>query len=305
LKGFSPAHFFQMLLPAMERLIRQIERTFEHYSLNFHHEGIRRLFLSGSIATSKLVVDHIGKQLDLPIMIMDPFGPDPAFYEQVNIPDAMAERESFVPSIGLALSNNQRTPNFLFTHQDREQENRQRSNNMRVLTFNLVLLIILIAVFSYQERKLEQKRTEVARLNDQFYAFSPPAEQNDILTMYAKTKSKRQTVKKIAERYVPLAVVNEIAHLTPSHIRLLNLDSKFPRGDTDTEKTGKKETGTGSLTVQGVIFGENATLDTSLTSYLFSLRNSQLFSKPRIVNKQEAFYNGQPVLRFNAKLDIM
>lgn len=300
LKGYSPAQVFQMLRPAMERLIRQIERTFEHYTLNFRHEGVRRLFLSGPITASKLVVDHIGKQLDLPIMVMDPFGPDPAFYEQVNIPKSVADRESYVPAIGLALSNNQRTPNFLFTHQDRDQVNRERSNNMRVLTASLIILIILIAFFSFQERRLDQKRIEVARLNDQLYAFNPPAEQNTLLALYAKTKSKRQTIRRIAERFAPLAVVNELARLTPSHIRLLNLESTYTGNDTE-----KPEGSAGSLTVQGIIFGDSTTLETSLTSYLFSLRNSQLFSKPNIVNKQDAFYNGRQVLKFNVRLEII
>lgn len=298
LQGHSPLQVFQMLLPAMERLIRQIERTFEHYSLNFHHEGIRQIFLSGPITASKLVVDHIGNQLDLPITVMDPFGTEPAFYERVNIPNGDAERESYVPSIGLALSNNQRTPNFLFTHQDRQRVNRARSNNMRVLTACLMCLIIMIAVFSYQERRLDQKRMDVARLNNQLYAFNPPAKKDNLLALYAKTKDKRQTTRKISVRYAPLAVVNELARLTPSHVRLLNLDSAFSN---DAEKPANQ---TGTLTVQGIIFGDSATLETSLTSYLFSLKNSQLFDKPNILEKQEAYYNNRQVLRFNVKLVI-
>ena len=34
-----------MLLPAMERLLRQVDRTFEHYAQNFHREGVRRVRL--------------------------------------------------------------------------------------------------------------------------------------------------------------------------------------------------------------------------------------------------------------------
>ena len=296
---YNIGQVYQMLLPAMERLIRQIERTFEHYTLNFHREGVRRIFISGAITASRLVVDHIGKQLDLPITVMDPFESDPDFAEQVNIPKGPADRESYVPAIGLGLSSNRRTPNFLFTHQDRDREERIRRNNMHVLTACLIFLVVLIGIFSWQERRLDAKRADVARLNAQLLAYNPPAEKDHLMALYAKTKGKRETVKRIAQRFLPVAVVNELAGLTPSHIRLLNLDTTY------IQRPQTPEDPMGTLVMEGIIFGETNTLETSLTSYLYSLRNSQLFSHPNILNKREAFFNGQQVLRFNIKVNIM
>jgi type IV pilus assembly protein PilM len=299
LHGYTIGQVFQMIRPAMERLIRQIERTFEHYSMNFPNEGVRRVLISGPIISNQQVVDHIGKQLDLPIEVMNPFANNPEFSEPVNIPDGAASRESYVPSIGLALSTNQRTPNFLFTHQDKDKEERVRGNNMRVLTFCLLCLMVLIGIFSWQERRLDQKREAVSTLNSQLLSYNPPAEKSTLQALFSKTKEKRQNVKQMAVRYAPLAVVNELARLTPSHIRLLKLDTTFlPQP----QKPGGPM---GSLTLEGVVFGDFGTLETSLTSYLFGLRNSSIFDKPNILNKRESTSNGYPVLRFNIKIDLI
>ena len=293
------AKVFQMVLPAMERLIRQVERTFEHYALNFHREGVRRIYISGQITANTMIVQHIGKQLDLPIEVMNPFSHQ-VFARNVPTPADAVEREGYVPAIGLALSSNSRTPNFLFTHQDKDQIEQVRRNNMRMLTACMLILMILIGIFSWQEKRLDAKRDQIEKLNVQLSAYNPPADKQILLALYSQTKHKREALNKIVHRYATVAIMDELAQITPAGIRLIKVQTIFANKSSKT--SGDKSN---TLSVEGIIFGQADGLETALTSYMFSLRNSPLFRKPAVQNKRIEYYNSQEVLRFNVHLEII
>lgn len=290
----TPHEVFQMLLPAVERLVRQIERTLDHYSLHFKRERVRRIYISGQITSSTLLVEHIGQQLDLPIEVLDPFPTPNAFTEKVKIPASASLRESYAPAIGIALSRNTMTPNFLFTHQNKEEVENIRRNNMGVLTACMLCLIGMISYFSWQERQLDAKRMNIEKINAQILSYNPPAQKELILALYAQTKNKRQALKQITRRYAPLAFINELAQITPASVRLLTVDMRL-----DTEGGSGPQ-----LLIEGIIFSEPKGFETALTSYLFSLRNSPLFSKPNVVSKRTEYYNAQVVLWFSARLEL-
>lgn len=288
---------FQMILPAMERLVRQVERTFEHYVLNFQGSGVKRIYLSGQITANQMIVDHIGHQLDLPVEVMNPFSQGSAFVRRVNIPETQAERESYLPAIGLALSNNKKTPNAIFTHKDKDQVESVRAFNQRVLIGCMICLLFLIGLFSWQERQLDSKREQINKLNYKLLSFNPVAEKDILLTLFSKTKQKRQGFEKIIRRYAPLAIINELSQVTPSNIRLIDIDGTFSDG---TDKGASN-----SIVLTGIIFADPAAFETALTSYLLNLKNSPLFTRPALKNKRRAFYDNQEVLHFSAKLDVI
>jgi Tfp pilus assembly PilM family ATPase len=289
---------FQMILPAMERLVRQVERTFEHYALNFNSEGVRRIFISGMVTANPMIVDYIGKQLDLPIAAMNPFPADSAFVRRIRIPENVQEREGFVPSIGLGLANNTVTPNFLLTHEDREQTETIRRNNMRILTACMIVLMVLIGIFTWQENRLDEKRNRIDELNNRLLTYNPPAEKDLLLALYAKTKNKRQTIHQIVYRYTPAAIVTELSNITPANIRLMSIDAMFS-GDQPLPDAPR------AVTIEGIIFGNPDRFEPILTGYLLNLKNSPIFNKPSVRSKQVEYYQNQQVMRFSANLGII
>jgi type IV pilus assembly protein PilM len=295
--GSDPAETFQMVLPALERLVRQIERTLEHYALTFHGEGVRRLMIAGQITANPAIVNYLSQQLELPTGVMNPFASS-AFSRQVKTPPSESERESFAPAIGLAVADNHSTPNFLYTHEDKDRFENIRRNNMRILITCMLCLMILIGVFSWQERQLDQRRDQYDKLNQQLLAYTPAADQKILLAMYAKTKQNRQTLHTIVHRYGPIAAMQELSDITPATIRLIGAEINRPP---DTKGAGATQI----LTLDGLIFGNPGEFETSLTSYLFALNNSVLFRKPSVLSKRVEFYNAQEVLRFTAKLEML
>jgi hypothetical protein len=294
---YDSTQTFQMVLPAIERLVRQVERTFEHYALNFNSEGVRKILISGMVTANRMIVEYIGKQLDLPIAAMNPFPADSAFVQRIRIPENVQEREGFVPSIGLALARNSITPNFLYTREDRELTESIRRNNMRILTFCMIVLMVFIGIFSWQENRLDEKRDRIDELNNQLFAYNPPAEKELLLALYAKTKNKRQTVHRIVQRYTPAAIITELSDMTPANIRLMSISAVLS-GD-QTMPHGPR-----TVSIEGIVFGDPIRFESTLTGYLLNLKNSPVFNRPSVRNQQIEYYQNQQVLRFSANLTI-
>jgi Tfp pilus assembly PilM family ATPase len=292
---------FKMLLPAMDRLVRQVERTFEHYSQTFHRESVRRVYFSGRVFANPVVSAHIGRQLDLPVSILDPFASGTAFSENINIPESPEERESYAPAIGMAISSNSITPNILFTHSDREQFESIRRFNSRVLGFCMIGLLALIGYFSWQGRSLDTQRDITNKLAQQLAVYQPPAEKELIVALFAKTREKRQAVAHIAERYAPVAIISELSQVTPPSVRLLDLQIALPQTPTG----AKAPVASRTIFLEGLIFGSGEEFESVLANYLLGLKNSPIFQKPEIQDQHFEFYNNQEVLRFKAKLEVM
>ncbi len=295
----SSNEVFQWIQPALERLVRQVERTIEHYVSNFHRQSVRKIYISGQVTANPAVVNYIGQQLDLPIVAMNPFSTE-SFVRQVRVPGESWEKEAYVPAIGLALSSNSLTPNCLYTHEDKDAAEDMRRNNMRVLSLCLLCLLVLIGMFTWQERQLEAKRLKLDKLNLQMATYHPPADKNLLLALYAKTNNRQQALQSIVQRYAPLAIIQELSQITPSNIRLLNVDTAFATVD-----PAKTKEIPGSLSVEGLIFSDSSDFETILSSYLFALSNSPIFRKPSVQSKRVEYFDMQEVLRFSLKIDII
>jgi len=107
---------FSMILPALERLVRQIERSVKHYSLTLGNDVVSKLYLGGEINNFKKLVGYIKEQVGLPIDTIDPLAPGTTCLGGLTSPGSISERTSYVPALGMALSSNPHTPNFLFNY---------------------------------------------------------------------------------------------------------------------------------------------------------------------------------------------
>jgi hypothetical protein len=289
-----------MLQPAVERLIRQVERTFEHFSNTFHREGVDRLFLSGRICANPLIIQYVGSQLALPIEVLNPFGPDTAFAQNVKIPTGQEEKESYAPAIGLALANNALTPNTLYSHREKDRDNAVRRLNMRILTGCMICLMVLIGVFFWQERQLDAKHNQVEQLNQQLSVYQPPADKQLVLDLFAKVKNKRAVFDQTLQRYRSVAVINELAKITPVNIRLLSLDLALSPNDGKNKKTRAD-----TVIIEGLVFSSQNNFEADLTGYLLGAKNSPIFTKPNIQSREMEYYNQQQVLRFKVGLEVV
>jgi type IV pilus assembly protein PilM len=295
----KPVDIFQIIYPAIDRLIKQVERTIAHFSLHFKRSSVSEILISGKMTANPAVISHIGAQLGVPVNILNPFPHPHAFTQKVGIPDLPAEKESFVPAIGIGLSSNELTPNFLFTYRHREKRNRARQIRIGISAASIGFLALLFCGYLWQEHHLSMQAREVDRLIQKRDAFHVPLTQELVMALYAKVNQKRDRITTLSRRYFSSAVMAEVIHLTPANIQLISL-----RADMDPPvPSAKTQTGS-SLMIEGVVTGDKIRFETDLASFMLSIDDSALFNKPVVNNKRLQFLDDRPVLRFSIQFEL-
>jgi Tfp pilus assembly PilM family ATPase len=291
---------FRMVLPALKRLVQQVERTFDHYASNFSDRRVEKIYISSTVRPHRRIVDYIGDELGLPREIFDPFVTDPDFIDDVSLPSSEAERGSYAPAIGMALSSNSQTPNFLFTYKEKDKDARSRFINKITMVAAFILLGLCIGLYGWQNHIIDQKLFEISRLQSKLSSFQIPVDQKAILNLVDKNKEKNTEFREFSRKYLGMVVLTEISNITPSNVRL---NSIYVLLDSDSAKGGKTSASK-NLILEGIILGEPTTLEATLAGYLIQLSGSPLFTQPVINQKEPGLFMDKEVLRFTAQLKL-
>jgi len=298
---------FSMILPAIERLVRQVERTFA----NVGAERVGKIYIAGVIDGYKPLVDYIGDQLGIESGIMDALSLDSHSIYDVNPPSSVSERVAFAPAVGLALSDNSRTPNLNFTYKAK-QKMIQVARVNRVIMMGVLLFILLgSGAFYWQLHLADHKKATYENLRKELDRYNPRIDKNFILQIATKVKQEQGVTRSYSERYIGMAVISELSTLTPSHIRLLKMRTDMAAvpaaknpGGTPAKEPVKESERVRNLEVEGIVLGERGKLETLLSSYVLKLQSSPLFKETKVQKTTgESYYymnRGQnEVLRFN------
>ena len=291
---------FKMILPALERLIRQVERTLRHFSLNYENARVSKLYLSSGVSPHHRIVDYIGEELGIPTETLNPFVDSPNFVLLTPSPEVVSEQSSYVPAMGMALSSNRRTPNFLHTYKDKQKGVRIQRINRGVIAGFLLVMLVCVGVSFWQKSTVVEKEYQKKQINQQLENISVRVDQSLVIKLVEEIRSKNQEIQLIGKKYFGLAVISEITDLTPANVRLLSLSAQLS-GD-PTKKKSKKSR---NLVLSGVVRGNRLTLESTLAGYLLELKNSPLFDKPTISKKAFERHEGAEVLKFTARLKLV
>jgi hypothetical protein len=296
--GLRKEEIFEMIQPALERLTRQVERTFEHYAATMPGNRIVRVYVSGAMNVYQPIVDYVGSQLGIASALLDPLsGQESAACLDEKDVNCISERIAFGPAMGLALSDNRHTPNLMFTYKDKEREASVVRINRAVFVAFMVSVLICAGVFIFQNRAIAQKKETIAGIEMQIARLGPPVDQNRLLQMAAKVAQRRQISRGYAERYLGMVLIGELAALTPANIRFTDLKINLgpaQTGDASRQTKDAPKARIEEVTVEGLIQGERQLLETSLASYAMALEASPLFRQVTIQkNTVEAYIKGE------------
>jgi type IV pilus assembly protein PilM len=302
---------FQMIQPALERLVRQLERTIRHYALNFENAKIGKIYISSGATPHQRILNYIGEELGMPTEVLNPFQTSSNFLPLVPIPDSVSEQSSFAPAMGMGLADNSRTPNFLFTYKDKRKADRNRLINRAVFAIFALLMIACVGFSFWQERILQEKETQKRQLTQHLEQYNLRVDQNLILKLVEQIRQKNKSDKEIGQKYLNLAVISEVVDLTPPNVRLLSistrlgpLQKKAPPKDAKNTKASPPAASK-VLIIEGIVQGDRLTLESTLAGYLMELKNSQLFDQPDISTKSFEYSGNNQVLRFKAQLNLV
>ncbi len=299
---FNEEEMSRMILPAIERLTMQVERTLEHYSMNFDNDRVGKIFISGRLSASKRIVNYLGKQFNLPVDVVAPFTGESLCLDENFDVKVASELEAFAPAMGIALSNNQITPNFIFTHKDKEKLSTGRRIGHVIFAAFIFFMAVCGGAYFWQGRIIERKKAEAVQLEKKMEKYFPVVDKDFLLQQAIRVSRKREAIDKFSKKYIGTAVIGEISDLTPPNIRLISMTVKLGRAD-QTEKKSEKQKKI--LVIDGVISGEPLSFEASLAEYLLKLKKSPVFRKPCIRKRSIEFYKNKETLRFTAQLEIV
>ncbi|MBF0528316.1 MAG: hypothetical protein HQK55_03405 [Deltaproteobacteria bacterium] len=305
----DPEEIFDMLVPVLDRLVRQLERTLEHYTQKLRGSSASQILTSGPLSCIPSILEYISRQLGVPVEAMDPLGNGAPYLVPADRPKptTIAERSTFTPAIGLALSGNDHTPNFIYTYKAKYQEAATKMlHNIGLMVF-LVIMVFLSGVYVWEGRILKVKKEETLKVQKELSQFTPNIGQEVISQALTIIKQNKSVLAEYSRRYHSLALVNEIAAMTPQNIRLLNLalDIGPAPGMAESEKP---TAGGGSpkkiVKIEGIVSGERMNIEPALTQYILSLQTSPLFGQPNMKEQSMKVFQGREIMFFRAEIDI-
>jgi len=296
--GLGKEEIFAMINPALERLVRQVERTLEHYTVILGNEGIDFVYVFSDAGVYRPVVEYVGGQLKLESDVFDPLAPENPFSGSLTANTFTSQRASLTSALGLALSSLPRTPNLIFTHSDKEKSARIRRVNRVIISAFAVAAVVFIGLFFWMGNTVDRKAAALERLDRQLQRDTQVIEEA-ARTMVSEIKDNRLVLQRFAERYFGVAVIGELAKLTPQGVHLLAVKATMRKGaGAEARKTAE------GLTINGVVTGDPGFLESVLAKYVLDLRNSRMFRKVTIdKHAREAFHAGE-ALHFSIVIDF-
>ncbi|HMK42507.1 MAG TPA: pilus assembly protein PilM [Dissulfurispiraceae bacterium] len=272
--------------PAIERLVRQIDRTIQHFVNSMGHDRVERMHVSGVVPLNKNIVDYMGTQLGIPSVPFDPL-------KQAMPTENAAGRAVFISAFGMALSSNGNTPNFLFSYKDKQKAAHVKKFNQAILAGLVAMVLICGSVMLFEWQGAARKQAELSPIERQLQS-APLVTREMVSERLAKSSQKQQGYAAFSKRYAAMAVLSEVAARTPEAVGLtsLNFDADGKGKPTGAEKGGGAAKAAGSdkpgapekasspaIVLEGVITGSQDMLDAALASYVMKLRASPMFSE--------------------------
>lgn len=290
---------FELISPALERLIRQVERTFEHYMNRTGGDSIRKIYVTSAMNVSQSLTQYVGEQLAMESDIFDPVSDEVSSIGHAIASASLSERIAFAPALGAAVSDNAYTPNLIYTSKDRQKPERIAFINRMIFAAFLAAFLICSGVMVYLGYAGYHKKAVIASLEGELARHKPYIDRDMIAKMTEQLLQKQQTARAYSRRYLGMAAIAELSLLTPPEIRLYSMKADF--GGIDGEK--KKEASP-HVEVEGIVLGGRKDLEGALAEYVVKLGASPIFKRVDIRKSQFATYRDSDFLRFVIDLKL-
>jgi type IV pilus assembly protein PilM len=323
---------FEIIAPALERLVRQVERTFEHFKTNIGTDKVNRLFVTSAMNAYPPLIAYVGEHLGIETDVLDPFRAASLLSADDHRMISLSERIALLPALGMALSDNTHTPNLLFTAKDKQQGVKMARVNRILIAISAAAALASVGIFLYEFASIEKKKSEIAGLQKQLIQYQPRIEKQNIQQMLSTARAQKFSSGAYSERYRGMAVIGELSALTPANVRLISLKTDFGAGlpdkdrdpakasaaapaqtpataeKKDATKEPPKETAaagkTGNVVLEGFISGNRLTLESSLAGYIIQLQSSPVFRQVTIQKNNIERLQQKDILRFTINMKM-
>jgi Tfp pilus assembly PilM family ATPase len=297
--GLNENSIFKRINPALDRLVRQVERTFQHYTVTLGNESVSAIYVSTTQNVYRPIVNYIGDELGIESDILDPLEPENPSVGEMISDISVSDRVSFGPVIGVALSDLSRTPNLLFTYKEKERQSSVSMINRAIFTGLVIVLACSIGALLWLGNSAGHKRTVIAQMEQQLNQTGPISDEI-VSHLASKVEENQKRLKKYSDRYLGVAAISELSALTPSNIRLLHISA-----DMGLAYVGEGKKAADGLTIEGIVSGDIKSLESSLVGYVLKLQSSPMFNQAKINKSKMEPFGNKELLRFTLNVKFI
>jgi Tfp pilus assembly PilM family ATPase len=292
---------FSLDLPAPVRLIRQMERTFDYFQNNFQIPRCNSIYLSGISVTDTRLAGYLSSEIGIPCHVHNTFL---NLTTQVNISAADTRRgvHRLLPAFDIALSRQDVTRNFLVPRVMRQKQLLEAKVNRTVVLITAAVLLAASTVFYWQYLQIRGRQAELRSVTAELGrgVFTDEGQANTfLLAELGKLKEKSRQVIKLAERYLPAAVLGQISLSLPPEIKLLRLSLD------DKKMNGAKVVQMGNvrkISLEGVVTGRRSNMEFILAKYIRKLTEASYIVSAIVLEKDTDTYMDKEVLTFTVQV---
>ncbi len=285
-KGLSPGHVLsedqtiEAIGPAIDRLAKQVERTLEYYATSTQ-QRCDVVHLSGRIFRNPRVLETLAAQLGYPHQAFDSTTMLPCRPDAVSPIDSMA----LAPALAASLSAPDKGINLLRNYKQRAAE-LSKQLVTRVLLLSLAAGLLVIGAVGYGiEQNIAGHRQELAKAQKQLESMGPVIDEGALTRAVAEFASRQGGLRQSAARFTAPIVLAELTRRAPAGVKILNLTIDMgvpPAAPAAPPPPGKPQAVQPSdlVTLEGIVLGNKAELEPTLSRFVIELQASPLFSMP-------------------------
>jgi hypothetical protein len=295
IEDVTPAQVAAMLRPVLERLLTEIQRSFNYYRQTFKVQKVERLLISGGTSRLKSLPEFLMANLvGVRVELFDPLGTiqgwtDPRVAEQELLEDMAPQ---LVVAFGLALDRQPTRFNLLPAEVKIQQQMAIAKLALKVAVPVIVLILLGFYGTLGAQTVRYQKLFRNAKL--QLAMMEPTIQKIRVYDTMLQSLNERRTLLEKAVGRQPLwaGVLKELSLITPEGIVLTQvalLPDAQPR----------------QIRVKGEIFPTYTTVEVGFSQYQILLEESPFFDHVKPVSMRRDPYSATPKADFEVTCQLV
>ncbi|MCP3941897.1 MAG: hypothetical protein GY710_10490 [Desulfobacteraceae bacterium] len=299
---------FKLMEEPVDRLVGKIVRTGEYCSHNYAgNKPVSRFLFYGETDDCRAFNEYAAEHASIKIEKFSPFE-DQSNPSASKMPRGAQDRSCIIPALGIAMSNNEYTPNFLYTYLQKNIKLRYQKINLGIVAACLVGVMVCTGVWGWFKNIESKELNKIKTIETQLDFYNPVVTQNSLDKKIVEAGKKAGMINRYARDFISPAVINEICSLTPEKISLISLESDFREDIIQNRPSNKKTTRVKrkkSVTIRGLVKTEFTALESALTGYVLGLGDSPLFGEILLRDKKVETQRDSNLLMFTADMEIL
>lgn len=293
--------------PAFGRLVQQVERSLSAYLVG-RDENIKAIFVAGALAGLPPLVAELGSRLGVksrPLDLTQAY----RFADREAAPWTPEEAGQMALALGAAMSEKPQSPNLVYTYVKREKEARAIRAKQLLLGLGLVAVALMFAGHQLAARANDRMRAELEVCLGSIRRIVPRTDRATIQALSDRAARNSAQLKAMARRGLPVAILNQIARLTPEDVRLISAVWEPGEAANAGKRAKKKAAAVGvdpemRLHLEGLVLGEVGLQESKLASYQMRLEDAELFAGVVLMRSEAGTESGEPVLLFELEMQM-